>query len=72
MGQGQGIGRGRPQDLQAESSGRVGQVCVIIASSLCTGGEIVLGGRDLKVQRPSVQINRMNRVHFYSCICRLE
>ena len=26
MGQGQGVGRGRPQDLQAESSDRAGQV----------------------------------------------
>ena len=26
MGQGQGIGRGRPQDLQAKSLGRAGQV----------------------------------------------
>ena len=34
IGQDQSVGQGRPQDLQAESSGKLGRGCVTIAISL--------------------------------------
>ena len=48
---------------------RQGRLYVISVASLGICGEIVLGGKDLVVQRLSVQISRICRVRFYSYTC---